>query len=286
MGFTAADHVSQREPGPWRDCTFASMLECIRLVVPDGERIPATEAEKERFRAAAGLPDDHGGATIEDALPAAKRLYGLDTEHYVLTLEWEVLERALRDPGTLAVVQGKMSALPSYLRRWSPGFLGPHAVAARGNSLSPTWCDPLAPKGSYAGEPVTWPTWRAFFASLPGARALIMKRRTPSVISVDPTLAPPKVAVVLRRTPILNAPAGVRVADAQAGYRYPYIGLDSGYRAVVVKTKLVWNDGKERPTLLYVANNDVTIELAPPVGDVKQKVTLAINDQVEFSKEV
>ena len=175
MRFTAADHVTEREPGKWEDCTFASVLEIIRLGMPNGRSIPATIAEVNRFARTAGFPEDHSGATINDALPAATRLYGVTARHYELSRYWPTIRRALADDNTVAVVTGLMAAVPVHLRRWSPRFTGAHAVAARGHSISPTWCDPLAPKGVYAGEPVSWSVWEAFYKSLPGAQAMLME---------------------------------------------------------------------------------------------------------------
>lgn len=54
MTFTPADHVTEREPGRWEDCTFSSMLETMRLALPDGAAIPATIEEVNRYRAASG----------------------------------------------------------------------------------------------------------------------------------------------------------------------------------------------------------------------------------------
>ncbi len=175
MRFTGADHITEREPGKWEDCTFASVLETLRLGLPRGRAIPATIAEVNRFARAAGFPEDHSGATISDTLPAATRLYGLTARDYTLSRYWPNVRRALADEGTVAVVTGLMVAVPPHLRRWSPSFTGAHAVAARGHSISPTWCDPLAPKGTYAGEPVSWSVWEAFFKSLPGSQAMLME---------------------------------------------------------------------------------------------------------------
>ncbi len=171
-GFAPFDHVTEREPGPWHDCTFAAGLEVLRAGFPDGEAIPPTEAEKEALRAAAGLVDDHGGASIDDLIRGAKARYQLAGGYYV-TGDWADVSTALRIPGFRLVVQGSMARVPAHLRRWDPAFTGAHAVAARGNATAPMWCDPLAPKGTYAGEPVSIATWQAFFTGLSGARAFI-----------------------------------------------------------------------------------------------------------------
>jgi len=173
--FAAVDHVTQREPGPWRDCTFASTLETLRLALANGRDIPSEQHEVERFRAATGLPDNHTGSTIPQIMPVAERLYGVTPDQYVITGDWAAIHRHFADEANEGVITGMMAAVPPHLRRWSPGFHGAHAVAARGSALAPTWCDPLAPKGAYHGEPVSWSVWESFFGHLPGARALLMR---------------------------------------------------------------------------------------------------------------
>lgn len=168
--FTAFDHVTEREVGPWHDCTFAAMLEVCRDGFPDGRDIPPTVAEKEALRAAAGLPDDHGGATVRQAITGAENRYDL-AGGYRVTTDWAVLRIALSDVESRCLVQGSMGSVPVWLRRHDPNFSGAHAVAARGR----TWCDPLAPKGAYSGEWVSLATWEAYFRGLAGAQALIAK---------------------------------------------------------------------------------------------------------------
>lgn len=163
-------HVTEREPGPWRDCTFAALLEVVRDGFPDGLDIPPTIAEKEALRAAAGLPDDHAGATIGQAITAAERRYGL-AGGYVVATSWASIRTALTDPRSRCVVQGSMDSVPAALRRWDPTFSGAHAISSRGT----TWCDPLAPAGTYAGEVVSLAVWEGFVRGLPGAQALITK---------------------------------------------------------------------------------------------------------------
>jgi len=265
MSFAAVDHVTEREPGKWEDCTFASMLETMRLGLPNGTDIPPTITEVNRFARAAGFPEGHQGATIEDTLPAASRLYGLTARHYSLTREWDVLEREFRDPDTVAVVTGVMAAVPAYLRRWSPRFTGAHAVAGRSNVNVPIWCDPLAPRdGTYDGEPVPMGTWWRFTNALPGWQALIMKAAQAAgglmIAMGGVQYQSDKIIRVVRRTAILDAPAGNRIASAERGYRYAYIGADSGYRVVVVNTAIPYDDDVKRPTGCYLRGADVVIE--------------------------
>lgn len=72
-----------------------------------------------------------------------------------------------------------------------------------------------------------------------------------------------KVAKALRSTNLLDAPGGTRIASAQTGYKYPYLGAISGHRMVVVRTAIPYPDKIARDTGLYIINADVTIEDAP-----------------------
>ena len=261
--FTAADHVTEREPGSWEDCTFSSMLETMRLALPNGRNIPATIGEVNRYRAAAGYPDNHTGVTIEQTIPAAKQLYNLKDDDYWLTREWDVLEPALRMPSTVAVVTGKMSAVPATLRRWDPGFNGNHAVAARGGTV-PMWCDPLAPSGTYKGEPVTIATWRSFFTALQGSQALVMKAQGGSVYAAGGLrLTSNKIARIIKAGDLLLEPGGSRLAAAVVGRKYPYMANVTGHRMILVDTPLPYPDKVSRPTHLFIVNALAVIEDAP-----------------------
>jgi hypothetical protein len=283
--FTPPDHVTEREPGPWRDCTFAAVLETLRLALPNGRAISSAHAEVERFRAEAGFVDNHAGATIPDTLPAAKRLYGLSDDDYVLSGDWPTIERVLTDPDMVAVVTGMMSAVTTHMRRWSPSFLGAHAVAARGAAI-PTWCDPLAPHATYRGEPVTLPTWRAFFRALPDARALLMAAHMePEMIRSRGAVAMRDgTAVLLKRvritvdTPLLESPGGRRLATAPKDRTYPYVGVGAGStRAVFVDTPKPYPDGVSGPTVLYVAASAVgPLEDAPSTTGTTNSATVTL----------
>jgi hypothetical protein len=280
--FGPADHVTEREVGPWRDCTFASMLETLRLGLPNGRQIPATIEEKERFRAAAGFPDNHTGATIEDTLPAARSLYGLRDDQFRLTRDWATVQVSLATPGRVLVVTGSMAHVPAHLRRYSPSFMGAHAVAARGGFI---WCDPLAPKdGTYQGEVVSAEIWRDFFDGLgPGHQALIMDATGgQGMIAMGGVkVRSDKLAKVIRLTDLLDAPGGKRIAGAKAGYTYPYLGADSGYRVVIVNTAIPYPDKVIRPTGLYIRAADVDIIDAPEEPE-DSIVTVQIDGQEVF----
>jgi len=261
VDFTPADHVTEREPGAWEDCTIASIIETVRLSIPNGRRIPPTITEVNAFRAQMGLPDNHPGTTIEQCVPTAKARYGLRDGEYRLTRDWAVLAPALEDPDKVCVVTGMMGAVPASERLTS--FTGAHAVAKHGVRVR---CDPLGPKdGVYKGN--TWPlsTWKSFTHGLPYWQAMIMEAGgAMAVLSMGGVaVTSNKVAKALRSTNLLDAPGGTRIASAQTGYKYPYLGAISGHRMVVVRTAIPYPDKIARDTGLYIINADVTIEDAP-----------------------
>lgn len=301
-GFSSADHVTEREPGPWRDCSFASMLEVCRDGFPDGRDIPATEAEKEALRAAAGLPDDHTGATIAQAITGAERRYGLGGG-YVVTSSWAVVREALTRADTRCVVQGSMGSATTWLRRWQPSFTGAHAIAARGQ----VWCDPLAPKGTYAGELVPIGTWESYFRGLPGAQALITTvgglTRMAGDYVIYPQVDSRKRGNVKGGTPFFNDWA---LTDKRGSFSKDATIQLLGYRndayAAEVNTGQGWNDGQVRPTNVFVRRTSVTgiVDVPDPTpysqadvdaayargkaeGDVKHTVTLQV-DGAEISR--
>lgn len=257
VDFTAADHVTEREPGRWEDCTIASMIETVRLAIPNGRSIPPTITEVNAFRAQMGLPDNHPGTTIEQCVPTAKARYGVRDSQYVLTRDWATLVPALEDPGRVCVVTGSCAHIPAAERITS--FTGAHAVAKHGVRIR---CDPLGPKdGKYKGNTWSLATWKSFTHGLGYWQAMIMQAggnmTVLSMGGVDVTSN--KIAKVLRTTALLDAPGGTRIASAQAGYKYPYLGAISGYRMVVVRTSIPYSDGVARDTGLYIVNRDVTI---------------------------
>lgn len=262
MTFTGEDHVTEREPGRWEDCTFASMLETMRLALPEGREIPATIEEVNRFRANAGYPDNHTGVTIEQTIPAAKARYHLTDADYTLTREWTPLALALADPTKVCVVTGSMNSVPDHLRRWDPSFRGNHAVANHGMLI---WCDPLAPKGTYTGDLVTTATWKAFATSLSGWQAFIMTARGDEgmIAAGGITLTSNKLLRAITTAPALDAPGGKPVLSMKVGQKVPYMGNASAHRVGLFNTGIPYPDKVARPTYLYVANANVAVEDAP-----------------------
>ena len=256
-------HVTEREPGPWRDCTFAAMLEVLRDGFLDGRDIPATVAEKEALRAAAGLPDDHSGATIAQAVDASERRYGLGGG-YRVTTSWADVRTALYDADSRCIVQGSMGSVPTWLRRWQPTFSGAHAVAARGT----TWCDPLAPAGTYTGEMVPMGTWESYFRGLAGAQAFITTTGGLTRMAGDYVIyVPHKQGKVRAGTPMFNDWA---LHDRRGSLATAVTVEVRGYRstayAIKVKTAQGWADGVARVTNVYVDQSRVVLlpDIVPP----------------------
>lgn len=305
--FTAADHVTEREPGPWRDCTFASFLEVMRDGLPDGRDIPATMVEKEALRAAAGLPDDHTGATIAQGIAACRERYGL-AGGYVTTTEWAKVRAALNDREARLVVQGSMGSVTPWLRRWQPTFSGAHAVAARGL----VWCDPLAPKGTYAGELVEIGTWESYFRGLPGAQAFIttaggLTRSDMPIYERRPLTGrftiPAKKAVngyrpvgsdwqVVKTWPPRPTPSSgpfdglyVRIAGTTTPSALVYV-TEGYFAGLYVPTSAVDEVYDPDPTPYSQADLDAAYQRGRAEGDVKHRVTLQVDGSDVSTTEV
>lgn len=260
-GFTAADHVSERQTGKWTECTWASMLETMRLGLPNGCDIPATMAEVDRFRGAAGFADQNAGATIEQTLAVAKRLYGLAEGDFTLTRDWNVLASFLEDPSVVATVTGRMGSFPSTVQRWDT-YIGPHAVAKHDVRVL---CDPLAPHGTYIGEEVNLSGWRAFFTGLVDSQAFVMRIAAGGGMPINTSgynVTSGKVAVVHAVVPILDE-AGSTIGTTKIGSRLIAIGIQSGKIACLFSSGTPWPDHVARPTVLFVAASAVTLEDAP-----------------------
>ena len=270
---TAADHVTEREPGPWRDCLFAAILEWLRAGLND-RTIPATVAQKEALRAAVGLPDDHPGATLEQGIWAAERLFG-PLGGWRIIRDWPSLRDHLTTATGVAVVTGRMGALSSHWRRWDPGFAGGHATTLYGHAAtSPTWCDPLAPKGTYHGEPMPLATLKAYFDGLPGAlladvgglrrlvMAILFELERWSIPAGTPIFDVPDGAELFRLAePHAMTTLGIpldRSTDASPGRNY-------GWRALLLNTKAL--DGMTGRKVAYIRKPVAGPIATPPEWD-------------------
>jgi hypothetical protein len=96
-----------------------------------------------------------------------------------------------------------------------------------------------------------------------------------------------KVARITADTPLLDAPGGTKIATAKVGYGYPFVGVVSGYRAVLVETALPYPDAVKRPTVLYLAASAVSLEDAPePPTPNSATVTLQITGHPDHVTQV
>lgn len=254
----------QKDDAAWEDCTFCAAIEFARLCHDAG--IPATHAEAELLRDASGRKPT-GGTNVGDVIRGLQGRYGWLTG-YVQASSYAELRTTLV-PGTAAVSQGRLAAFlfGHSLRRWDPGFVGGHAVLLinDGDPSGPWWCDPLAPKGQYRGERVTWSEVRTYVLGLGGTHL------------VAPLLAPalPDTGTGEEMTVPIGNDAGylvrlsvgdqlysqptaaaelVKVSTAQTVNGYFYTG--TGYIAIGITT------GGDQ-VLAYVRSQDVTVTPQP-----------------------
>lgn len=259
-------HITEREPGPWRDCSFAAVLEAIVNTWGDKPgKPPATIAEKERLRAAAGLPDNHSGATLPMVAYATEKLYG-----FSLPDATDVPDLALLPVGTYLVVQGSMGSLPAYWRRWSPSFAGDHsAVYYLDDHGEWWWCDPDAPAvfagRPWIGEPMNETLVRTYHDGLPGARVATAAPPAGDPMIQLANITSPKRVRIERDGDLLEAPNGKRIAGTSQGYTYPYVGLQDGHYIVSVRSSLPSKDDVIRPWAMYVPTDIAVVEDLPPI---------------------
>lgn len=248
----------------WRDCTQAAAM---RGCADHGIVFPLADLdlEREALERSDDYPDE-AGATMDAIVTAMDRRYGYSGDPVT------DLRTALRTPGCTLLIQGTAGNLPDHQKRWDD-YMGGHAIAYR--VLSPTggtFLDPRAPMG-FAGDAVTPAQMEAFAWGASTTRAFrwkpgLLAGQGGEMIRVDPQVAKAalRIARVIAPTPLLRSPGGERVADAKVGYKYQLIGSDSGYRAVVVPTALVWDDGVEALAVLWLSAKAITVDPAP-AGD-------------------
>lgn len=285
-------HVSEREPdGTWEDCTFDSGLEWYRLCHDRSK--PATHAEAQAIRNAAGLPQT-GGGTIADLRRGIKARYGKDIPTGITG--WTTLWSALK-PGTAAVVQGSMKAFGSThrLSRWDKNFDGGHAVMCiRLDSTDRVWwCDPLAPTGTYKGEWVTKAELQKYVTGLAGwhlvapllpepvpvmEEDMILSKNLPgyritviagSNIRKDPSLknAPWRKTTAVENWTIIGAVAGEKVA--------PSLSPDWFVRWTGTRWEYIHKNGVSSGPIAPLAQADVDKAVAAAVAPLNAKIAAA-----------
>ena len=181
-------HVSEVPDSPVVECTIAAGLEVARAALSGTPKEPpATAAEREALRAASGVPDTQG-ASVPDLLRGLRARYGL-----VLSAAGLPADLPALPDGTFLVVQGNYHDLPAHYQRWDAHFASQdpagHAVCVFRLGGGLMWCDPLAPWGPYAGEPVAPAVVAAYFGGLPGAQTT--RARLPAA----PPAPPPPAAI-------------------------------------------------------------------------------------------
>jgi hypothetical protein len=149
-------------------------------------KIPASHAEGERLRQAAGQRP-MGGTNQYDLKRGFLRRYGWNAPTPISG--FAALWRDLR-PGHAATATGVMGvfAYNHRLRRWDRNFNGRHCVLiVRVDSTDRVWwCDPLAPQGTYNGEWVTKAELKKYVDAITrfGGRHIVAKVRSYYVCSV------------------------------------------------------------------------------------------------------
>lgn len=142
------DFCSERESGPWIECSTCSAAMAAHWHKPS---VDATLATAHRIRSAAEKPHS-GGLTPAEVKEGLHDALGLNAA-YVAKSDIPAKVRA----GYAVIVPLNAGSLPSHLRRWQPNFAGGHSICLVGVSSSGKfgWFDPLAPAG-YSGEWVNW----------------------------------------------------------------------------------------------------------------------------------
>lgn len=177
----------QKDDARWEDCAWCSSVMFARWC--RNPRIPATHAEAELLRDAAGEPP-LGGSNVDDLLRGLKARYGWTPPVRVNTAGlWQKLT-----PGSGVVVSGKMGAFPAghNLRRWDPGFTGGHSIfAIRVDTQDRVWWDdPLAPKGTYQGQWVSKADLIRFATALGSTHLVAPKYSQEEVVKAITSEAP------------------------------------------------------------------------------------------------
>lgn len=185
--------VSEREPGPWIECTFTSAVMAVRSW---GFRVPAKLIEAKGLHKASGKDPAKGGS-IADVIKGFYVRYNTRKGQQLSNADFPALWTDL-SVGRSGVFQGSMGAFPAghHLRRHDPGFKGFHAIfVIRLDERDRVWwVDPLAPLGDYQGEFVPLKNFRKFVEGLPAGSALIgnaVVQPADPIVERPPVVTPP-----------------------------------------------------------------------------------------------
>lgn len=211
----------------WRDCTYAAAMMAAYKAGFRAFPLGYTAAEREALERSDDRPDETGASVLDIDL-AMRRRYGFTLKPVAVPLA-----TVLAGPATTGLlVSGRNDLLPSHLRRWSPKFMGGHAVYVQpvGDKARVRWMDPLATWG-FPGEIVAVSTVLAWARPYGPGMARFAREGMAAVV-------PPPAGVVLkyggyvgyrgtwrvladgsrfRSKPYLTAPI---VATVNRGYRW------------------------------------------------------------------
>lgn len=211
--WTANDHTSEREPGPWTNCVPCSLVMLARanLATP-----PSTNAEADALRKQAGYPAQ-GPTSLKGFRSTFRIRYGFFYQIAVPADPFTLLK-----PGWSCSMTGSMAAFADGhdLRRWDKAFDGVHqwfvAHLPDGRILID---DPLAPEGiGYKGQFVTAAQVRAFYNHAGASRAIgYLETGKPALpLPVPPVVAPPVVPPPVEPAPVTYSQAELDAAVAVA----------------------------------------------------------------------
>jgi hypothetical protein len=153
-------------------------------------------------------------------------------------------------------------------------YEGPHAILARRDGARSWVLDPLG-RDDYAGA--WWPTatLREFALTLvPGQVAYIAvgpeyaeQEADTMILAGGLGLRSDYALPISAGTRIYSAPDGDQFYHVSADVRPAFIGNADGWRAVLFNTSHFQDDGKQRPTVLYVRAADAGAPERVPAGD-------------------
>lgn len=210
--FTPAQ-CTEREPGSWEDCTWASGV-MLQNLAHGANVVPSTRAEYEALRVAGGdgpAENPGDGSNVAQLVIGMLRRYGWQPRRVgppgFPKASWADVLNGLAKVGAGAVVQGSMGAWSrdSHWRRWDPNFAGGHAMfVERVDTRDRVWLqNPLAP-ATYPGEFMPMADLKAFYDAFYGGLAFAQLGQQ----------SPPKVHIARGATIRVYA-LGTKVVDGQ-----------------------------------------------------------------------
>ncbi len=176
-------HGSERETPPWICCVPTSGNMFIHDVL--SAAIPVSLSETHTLRKACGAlhptaaqiaAGANPGVTNTQLRAGLKALYGYTVPHYGAGAS--ALFAALPS-GSVACISGLMGVFPlnHRLRRFDAAFIGRHKVWLYNDGGKLWWDNPLAPVGTYNGEPVTKAEVQLYVDGIPDGGAWIAAPR-------------------------------------------------------------------------------------------------------------